>query len=335
MRFRMTEWHDGGVVHEETGLLVGRVDRETIGGKPGFVFKNDEGHVVARTNSLTGGFRDFAVHEAVRPRHWERANPIEYQKLTHHYDVLSVRQAQDSKWLVFRDGGALVDEDGRPLRLATREQAQHIADRHMGDNREGDGLSWLESAVVPDDGVAPEGQSFAQRDPIDCDDDLFLVEGRLGYLIALAALIFLRAQIEQKQTGKIQPDSTDILSEVIVRLYGTWWHSRGGSYDSKRDCCEPYFAREDGTRMIFGEAARHYGQIVLRKHMPEMTDARIQELLSLSLEYFNEVLNGMRGEPDPWTELALHMAARELHHVLTPQIGSATLADTTPNGPAP
>src|SRR5947209_1031266 len=122
MRYRIVEWHDGGIVHEETQTLVGRIDRKPMQGKVHYVFKDDDGEVVAISNSLADAFATFAAHEASRPRQWEKVSATEYAKVTRHYDVLSVQQVEDGKWLVFKNDHELVDDGASPVRLASRKQ---------------------------------------------------------------------------------------------------------------------------------------------------------------------------------------------------------------------
>ena len=65
--------------------------------------------------------------------------------------------------------------------------------------------------------------------------------------------------------GKPRPESKQNVGDLIMRLFGTCSISRHGSYDSEGRCFVPHFLAEDGSRLIFGTAARHDGEIALRK----------------------------------------------------------------------
>jgi hypothetical protein len=84
--------------------------------------------------------------------------------------------------------------------------------------------------------------------------------------------------------SKPRPESKQNVGDLIMRLFGTCSISRHGSYDSEGRCFVPYFLAEDGSRHIFGAAARHYGEIALRKRLPEANVAKLREVLSWPLE---------------------------------------------------
>ena len=310
MRFRIGERHDGGIVHEQTRTHVGRVDRNTVQGEVVYVFEDDDDTVVVTTKSILDGFAAFAAHEALRPRQWEKASASEYQKETRHYDTLSVRQTKHGKWVILRNDCELVDRNGRIV-VDTREQAQQLADLHIADNRDGDGLSWLEQNV-------PECQSPAYN-YAEPDLDPLLVERWLGELMADTALAMVRAAAEQNMRGgNLRPETNQRVVDLIARLHSAWAFSLHGSYDSERHRRQPYFAAEDGRRLIFGEAARHYGMIALRKRLPNASEARLREVLSWPLELLASTLHAIRRDDgDPPYAQATDAEMQELEAILT------------------
>ena len=262
--FRLHKQDDRWVIVNE--------NRDFAAGAIKCVVQDYNGDEIAVVGSFHEAVIALADYLSANPSKWENSGASRYDKLTHEwFDDLVVERGQDDRWIVFRDGYPLGNENG-PATFSAPIKAQRAADLHACDGRPnarctGDGLSWL-----------------APSDPAGEGEEWCLIEYSLGETVADAVEAILRARHEHA-AGAIQSDTAQMIKAVFRRLCRIHKASLFGSYDAERRSHAPYFFIERQgaatARVSFYEAAHHYGKIALRNRLgPDVGDKDLREMIS-------------------------------------------------------
>ena len=117
--------------------------------------------------------------------------------------------------------------------------------------------------------------------------DPLRIEFKLGELMADAASAIARAHIEHGDGG-IKAETKEKCAALLTELFQIYWASSFKSYNAERRVWEPYFsnAPTDAPRMIFPEAARHYGMFYMEQRFPHIDEAILKDVLSQVLKFW-------------------------------------------------
>ena len=124
--------------------------------------------------------------------------------------------------------------------------------------------------------------------------DPLRIEFKLGELMADAASAIARAYIEHGDGG-IKADTKEKCGALLAQLFQIYWVSSFQSFDAERRVWEPYFsnAPTDAPRMIFPEAARHYGMFYMERRFPHIDEATLKLVLSWVLEILDDLIESL------------------------------------------
>jgi len=122
--------------------------------------------------------------------------------------------------------------------------------------------------------------------------DPFRLEHKLGTLIADTASEICRAYIEHG-SGGVKAETKQKYGELMAQLFDIYWASSFQSFNAERRDWEPYFsnAPPSDPRMIFPEAALHYGMFYMERRFPHIDEAALKEVLSWVLEFLDKLIN--------------------------------------------
>src|SRR5262245_59561380 len=143
MRYRVyPEGERFRIFNEDANLLFGSICPRPGGQDVRYSVENDHGDEVALVASIDEAIEAWAAY--VPP--WERISSTEYERRTDYGD-LRVQQIQPGRWVAYRDGCELGDENG-PTIFSTLQRAQstgylHVRDLYPSSSCVDDGLSWL------------------------------------------------------------------------------------------------------------------------------------------------------------------------------------------------
>ena len=117
------------------------------------------------------------------------------------------------------------------------------------------------------------------------------IEFKLGELMADIAAAIARAYIEHADGG-LKPDTKEKCSVLLVELFQIYWASSFKSFNAERGVWEPYFsnAPADAPRMIFPEAALHYGVYYMEQRFPKTAEATLKAVLSWVLKILDNFI---------------------------------------------
>lgn len=124
--------------------------------------------------------------------------------------------------------------------------------------------------------------------------DPLRIEFKLGELMADAASAIARAHIEHADGG-LKADTKEECGALFAQLFQIYWVSSFQSFDAERGVWEPYFsnAPTDAPRMIFPEAARHYGMFYMEQRFPHIDEAALKLVLSQVLTILDDLIESL------------------------------------------
>ena len=120
------------------------------------------------------------------------------------------------------------------------------------------------------------------------------IEFKLGELMADTAAAIARAYIEHGDGG-IKVETKEKCAALLAQLFQIYWASSFKSYNAERRVWEPYFsnAPTDAPRMIFPDAARHYGMYYMEQRFPHIDEAALKLVLSQVLEILDDLIESL------------------------------------------
>jgi hypothetical protein len=118
------------------------------------------------------------------------------------------------------------------------------------------------------------------------------VEHHLGTLMAHTASVFAHAILEYPNGG-LRAETKSKLGDLMVQLFYICFASSFYSFNAERRVLEPYFANPNPSqpRLLFDDAAKHWGMEKLRSRLPDASDALLQEALSWPLSALDCMIN--------------------------------------------
>lgn len=154
----------------------------------------------------------------------------------------------------------------------------------------GSNLSPLHRAA---DSVATyeEGRGYPGFKAIAGPPDPLRIEFKLGELMADAASAIARAYIERGDGG-IKAETKEKCAALFAQLFEIYWASSFKSFNAERGVWEPYFSNAPTSepRMIFPDAAKHYGMFYMERQFPQIDEAALKEVLSQVLKILVDVI---------------------------------------------
>ncbi len=160
----------------------------------------------------------------------------------------------------------------------------------LNENHRREGLSALHYAAAAvasheEDNGYPGFKAIAER------PDPLRIEFKLGELMADAASAIAHAYIERGDGG-IKAETKEKCCTLLAQLFQIYWASSFKSYNAERGVWEPYFSNAPTSepRMIFPDAAKHYGMFYMERRFPHIDEAALKVVLSQVLEILVDVI---------------------------------------------